>query len=209
MNVKCIPCGMMQANCYIIEDEKDAVIIDPGYIEPEIIDYIKENENKVKYILLTHRHFDHVAAAVTLRKKTGAKIVVHKLDECGLNDAEKSLANMWENDYEYPNSNSRADILVAEGDIISAGNLKFSVIETPGHSEGGVCYISQNLLFTGDTLFCGSIGRTDFFGSNAVDMVKSLKRLKAMPRDMVIYTGHGNSSTIGREIDSNIYLMQV
>lgn len=206
MNVITIPTGTMQANCYIVETENSAVIIDPGFLERDIEKYIAENLDKVKYILLTHRHFDHLNAAVKVRKLTGAKIVINELDEGGLYSDMLSLASMVGTFYGKADPDAHADIYVSEGDTVTVGDMVFTVMETPGHTEGGVCYVCDNVIFSGDTLFKGSIGRTDFPSSSNSDMRKSLDRLCLLPDSMLVYPGHGPKTTIGEEKRSNMFL---
>lgn len=206
MNVITIPNGTMQANCYIVEADNAAVIIDPGYLERQISQYIAENPNKIKFILLTHRHFDHLNAANAVKKMTGAKIVIHELDEGGLYSDLLSLGNMAGGFYGKADPDSHADIYVDEGDTVTATDMVFKVLYTPGHSEGGVCYLCENMLFSGDTLFKGSIGRTDFPSSNNAEMRASLDRLCTLPDDVLVYPGHGPSTTIGHEKQTNMFL---
>ena len=206
MNVITIPTGTMQANCYIVETENSAVIIDPGFLERDIEKYIAENPDKVKYILLTHRHFDHLNAAVKARNLTGAKIVINELDEGGLYSDMLSLSSMVGGIYGKADPDAHADIHVSEGDTVTVGDMVFTVMETPGHTEGGVCYVCDNVIFSGDTLFKGSIGRTDFPSSSNSDMRKSLDRLCLLPDEMVVYPGHGPKTTIGEEKRSNMFL---
>lgn len=206
MNVITIPTGTMQANCYIVETENSAVIIDPGFLESNIEKYIAENPDKVKYILLTHRHFDHINAAVEVRELTGAKIVINQLDEGGLYSDMLSLASMIGGVYGKADPDAHADIYVSEGDTVTVGDMVFTVMQTPGHTEGGVCYFNDEVIFSGDTLFKGSIGRTDFPSSSNSDMRKSLDRLCLLPDEMVVYPGHGPKTTIGEEKRSNMFL---
>ena len=206
MNIITIPTGTMQANCYIVESGEGAVIIDPGYLERQISQYVAENPQKIKFILLTHRHFDHLAAASTLKKMTGAKIVINELDEGGLYSDLLSLGNMAGGFYSKADPDAHADIYVDEGDTVTVGDMVFQVLYTPGHSEGGVCYLLENILFSGDTLFKGSIGRTDFPSSNNAEMRQSLERLCTLPDDTVVYPGHGPATTIIQEKQTNMFL---
>lgn len=207
MNVITIPNGTAQGNCYIAETESAAVVIDPGYIERKLTKYVADNPEKIKYILLTHRHFDHLCAAVSLRKLTGAKIVIHELDECGLYSDMLSLSrSMGGSFYEKADPDAHADIYVDEGSVINAGDMAFTVIHTPGHTEGGVCYLCENAIFSGDTLFKGSIGRTDFPSGNVAEMRASLDRLSRLSDNTVVYPGHGHETTIGEEKASNMFL---
>ncbi len=206
MNVITVPNGTMQANCYIVETDHAAVVIDPGYLEKQITSYVAENPDKIKFILLTHRHFDHLNAANALRKMTGAKIVIHELDEGGLYSDLLSLGSMAGGFYGHADPDAHADVYIDEGDTVTAGEMVFKVLYTPGHSEGGVCYLCENILFSGDTLFKGSIGRTDFPSSNNTEMRESLDRLCTLPDDTIVYPGHGPMTTIGHEKQTNIFL---
>ena len=206
MNVITIPNGTMQANCYIVETDNTAVIIDPGYVEKTLLKYVVENLEKIKYILLSHRHFDHLSGADKLRQMTGAKIVIHELDECGLYSDVLNLSKMAGGFYEKANPDCYADVFVDDGDTVTADDLSFQVIYTPGHTEGGVSYLCENLLFSGDTLFKGSIGRTDFPSSSISEMRISLDRICMLPDSTVVYPGHGEPTTIGTEKKTNNYL---
>lgn len=206
MNIITVPNGTLQANCYIVETDHAAVVIDPGYLEKQLTAYVAENPDKIKFILLTHRHFDHLNAANALRKITGAKIVIHELDEGGLYSDLLSLASMAGGFYGHADPDAHADVYVDEGDTVTAGEMVFSVLYTPGHSEGGVCYLCGNTLFSGDTLFKGSIGRTDFPSSSNQEMRESLDRLCTLPDDTVVYPGHGPMTTIGHEKQTNMFL---
>ena len=205
MNIITIPTGTMQANCYIVETEKAAVIIDPGYLEKDISAYIAKNPEKIKFILLTHRHFDHLNGAMAVKKLTGAKIVINELDEGGLYSDLVSLSNMAGTFYGKADPDAHADIYVDEGDTVTASDIVFKVLYTPGHSEGGVCYLCDNILFSGDTLFKGSIGRTDFPSSDNTQMRASLDRLSQLPDNTVVYPGHGPVTSIGAEKATNMF----
>lgn len=207
MNIITIPNGTAQGNCYIAETESEAAVIDPGYMENRLSAYVTQNAEKIKMILLTHRHFDHLCAAVTLRKATGAKIVIHELDEGGLYSDMLNLSRtMGGSFYEKADPDAKADIYVDDGDTVNVGSMKFKVIHTPGHSEGGVCYLCDNILFSGDTLFKGSIGRTDFPSGNSAEMRDSLNRLCRLPDNTVVYPGHGPVTSIGEEKANNMFL---
>lgn len=206
MNIITIPNGTLQANCYIVETEHAAVVIDPGYMERQLSSYVAENPNKIKFIMLTHRHFDHLAAASALKKLTGAKIVINELDEGGLYSDLLSLGSMAGGFYNKADSDAHADIYVDEGDTVTAADMVFKVLYTPGHSEGGICFLIDNILFSGDTLFKGSIGRTDFPSSNMAEMRQSLDRLCTLPDETIVYPGHGEATTIGQEKATNMFL---
>ncbi len=206
MNILTVPNGTMQANCYIVEGESRSVIIDPGYAEPKLLSYASENKDRITHILLTHRHFDRLNAAALLRRLTGAKIAVSKADECGLYGDEYSLADIAGGYYGTADRNARADIYLNDGDKLTVGELEFSVLHTPGHTEGGVCFLCENALFSGDTLFQGSVGRTDFPTGDPFALKRSLERLATLPDDTVVYPGHGSQTEIGIEKQSNIFM---
>ncbi len=204
MNVTTVPCGLLQANCYLVEGENEALVIDPGYLEDTIVSFATKNSKKIKYILLTHRHFDHLNGAVALRKMTVAPIVIHKDDECGLYSDDDSLTNVCRGFYGFADKNSRADIIVTDNDTLKLNEFDIKVIHTPGHTVGGVCYFINGVLFSGDTLFKGTAGRTDFPGGSLEDIIKSISRLGELFDDStLVYPGHGESTTIGDERFSN------
>lgn len=206
MNILTYSCGALAANCYIIETDTDAVIIDPGFLEKGIVDHINTNPGKIKLIMLTHGHFDHIFAAEKVKNMTGADIVIGQGDELALISDDFNLSSGFGSLYGSIGNNTKNERLVLDGDTLTVGCMEFKVIATPGHSPGGVCYLVENNLFSGDTLFAGSIGRTDFPHSNVSDMLKSLEKLKAFDNDIKVYPGHGESTTIGIEKESNYYL---
>lgn len=189
-------------NCYLIEGERGAVVIDPGYKREAILDFLKENEDKERLILLTHGHFDHIGGAEYLRLETGVKIGIGALDEPALSD---DVLNCAVN-FKRVISPFNADYLYNDGDVISVGDITLKVMHTPGHTVGGVCYLADGVVFTGDTLFKGTIGRDEFPGGDLETLKKSVKRLYTLDEDTVIYAGHGDSSTIGEEKNENPFV---
>ena len=206
MRITTIPCGVLAANCYIVESDTNAVIIDPGFFENEIFDYIEENPQKIKYILLTHGHFDHIFAAEKVQKMTDAKIVIGKGDEKALVNDAFNLSYGFRLPYGEIGTNPKGEITVLDGEVINLDDMSFKVISTPGHSPGGVCYLCEDILFSGDTLFAGSIGRTDFPNSNLSELFVSLNKLKSLNDDINVYPGHGEPTTIGEEKHNNFYM---
>lgn len=199
--------SMMQENSYIYYDEKtlDAVIIDPALCIDREKKFIKDMKLNVKYIILTHSHADHVADAEELKEFTGAEIVANRAEREMLTDADKNLSSQFfEVGVEF-----EADRYVSEGDELKVGEHTFTFIDTPGHTTGGMCVRLGNDLFTGDTLFMGSIGRTDLYGGDYDKMLRSLKKLSKLEENLRIYPGHGPSSTIGAEKQSNYYMKLV
>ncbi len=194
--------GDMFVNCYIIfnEDIKKAVLIDPGGSAEKILHNIEKNRLKITHILLTHGHFDHIGALKELKDATGAKICIHALDAPMLTDPSKNLSFITD----LPVYAPPADILLNDGDIIKTGGMEITVIHTPGHSEGSVCYIIDGALFTGDTLFYMSVGRTDFPGCSFEKLSHSVNNiLGKLDKDYTVYPGHGISSALNEEKSSN------
>jgi glyoxylase-like metal-dependent hydrolase (beta-lactamase superfamily II) len=204
MIIKCIVVGPLDNNCFIIADEntKEALLIDPGDEPDRILDIITENNLKLKYIVCTHAHFDHVGAIPELKNETDAKIVIHS-DELDIyKNTKDQAAVLW--GYEL-DPLPDPDMFISEGDILEIGNIKFETIHTPGHSPGGICLYSEGIVITGDTLFAGSVGRTDLFGGNIEKLKKSFKKLMALPDNTKVLPGHGPQSTIGKERINNFF----
>jgi len=207
MIIKSLSVGPLENNCFIIvnEDTKEALLIDPGDEPDRIIDVINENSFKVKYIVCTHAHFDHVGAVPEIKKETDAKIVIHR-DEVSIYERATDLSALWEFEID---PLPEPDILVLEGDRLVVGGLKFQILHTPGHSPGGICLYGEGIIITGDTLFAGSVGRTDFYGGDVEKLKKSIKRLMALPDEVKIFPGHGPQSTIGYERDNNLFYRSI
>lgn len=195
--------GQLQENCFILFDEnKDAFIVDPGASSEVIIEAIEKNSLNIKYILLTHGHFDHVGAVATLAKKFKAPIYLSKKDRKFLESPREVRASSFGMEIEAAD----VDVFVKDGDEIPFSDSIIKVIETPGHTLGSVCYLFNNYLFAGDTLFNGSIGRTDFPESDHALMIESLKKLKELDDDIYVLSGHGPESQISYEKIANPYL---
>jgi len=197
--------GELATNCYILGDEKTnhGVVIDPGG-DFEIIEArLKKLNLEVKYIILTHGHVDHIGALSQLKKATKAEILIHSKDSAMLYDPNQNLS-IFSGDKII---GSKADRLLEEGHIIQCGEIKLEVLHTPGHTPGGISLLTDKMIFTGDALFCGSIGRTDFPDSSYQELISTIKdKLLSKDDDFVIYPGHGPSSTIGEERRSNPFL---
>ncbi|MCK5286869.1 MAG: MBL fold metallo-hydrolase [Thermodesulfovibrionia bacterium] len=203
MIVNKITVGPLEENCFLISDKetKDAIIIDPGDEPDRIVNLIKKNGLKINVIVCTHAHFDHVSALGDIKKETDAKVLIHK-DDAELYEKVKDQAALWGYDI---NDIPKPDVLLEEGDDIQAGNLTFKVLHTPGHSPGSICLYGEESIFTGDTLFCGSVGRTDFFGGDILQLKESFRRLMGLPEDTKVFSGHGPETTIGQEKQSNFF----
>ncbi len=193
MFVKMFTVGMLGTNCFVVgdKDSGEAVVIDPGFDSEseaqQILDEIERNGLQIKYIVNTHGHPDHNGGNSILKKYSHAPILIHEADAPMLNG-------------------SPADRRLHEGDIIEAGNVKLKVIHTPGHSPGSIALLANNYVFSGDTLFAGSIGRYDLPGASLEELVNSLKRLLTLPDHVRVCPGHGPATTIGEERRTNPFL---
>ena len=191
-------------NCYVVSDETgEGVVIDPGGMAKEILAYIREAKLSIKAVLDTHGHCDHIGANDAIRDATEAPLYIHKEDAAMLSDMRLNLsAFMGFKAFSRPSEH-----LLSEGDKISFGQSELEVIHTPGHTKGGVCFVGDGVAFTGDTLFAGSIGRSDFPGGSEVELIGNIKKkLLALPDETKVYSGHGPSSEIGWERKCNPYL---
>jgi len=179
MQIKCLKVGPLQTNCYLVTNNQGTLIIDPGAESEKILKAL--GDQKVKALVLTHGHYDHVTEAFYLKEKLNCLVMIHKKDEAMMSYS----------------TQVRADKLLKDGDQL----LVLKVIHTPGHSEGSICLYSEKekVLFSGDTLFAGNYGRCDLPGSSQREMENSLKRLLTLPPETKVYPGHGQPTTIGKE----------
>ena len=188
-------------NCYIVQDEisKETMVIDPGAEPDKIIEMLDVLSAKVKYIYLTHCHGDHIGAVNDVKEKKGGKILIHRYDAEGLYNDSISLCSYIGME---PPKELEADSRVDDGDLIHVGNLEFRIIHTPGHTKGGssIYCKKENLLFSGDTIFRGTWGRTDVPTGNFEDVINSItKKLMVLPDETIVYPGHGKSTMIREE----------
>lgn len=203
MLLKSFALGAYETNCYIVADEKslDCAVIDPGADATTILNYLEETKLHCRFLLLTHGHFDHTGAVEELLAETDATLFVHK------SDVGVSVGGDF-----YRFQPPQGVRYYAEGDVISLGSVSFTVMETPGHTPGSVTLLcseadsDDKALFTGDTLFRDSCGRTDFPGSSAEDILRSLKRLASLPGNYEVYPGHGLFSNLDRERSVNFFV---
>ncbi|CUP85630.1 metallo-beta-lactamase family protein [Clostridium paraputrificum] len=198
MIIKAIPAGIYDANCYIVMDEKtkNAVVLDPGGDGEMLERAIKDMKANVKSILLTHGHMDHVGGVEYLSDKLNVPFYISKIDE-----------EYMEKDNYVFGSIRNANGYLEDGNALSFGSLNIKVIATPGHTKGGLCFLIEDKLFTGDTLFQGSIGRTDFIGGSFPEIIDSIKtKLLPLGDEIEVYPGHGPKSSIGYEKGYNMYL---
>ncbi len=196
MLIKTLPVGLYEANCYIVTDETtlECAVIDPGDESNTILDYLEDRKLKPKYIFLTHGHFDHTMAAQAVKDDTGATLCMHRAD------ADVNIAGTAR--FTPPDDT----VWYQEGDTFTVGSLTFQVIETPGHTPGGVCLLCEDAIFTGDTLFRESMGRCDLPGGDMPTLLRSLRRLAELPGNYEVYPGHMDSTTMERERLFNYYL---
>ncbi len=200
MIIKKLAVGPLMANCFIIGCEKtrEAVVIDPGDEEDRILDALEDM--KVKFIINTHGHFDHVGGNKKLKEATGAPVLIHSLDAPMLNTLSSDAAIFGLSIENSP----PADQMLEDGDTISFGTVNLEVIHTPGHSPGGIALYADGNLFAGDTLFAGSIGRSDLPGGDYNTLISSIKnKLYGLDDDIIVFPGHGPETTIGHEKKNN------
>ena len=196
MNIKTIPVGQLETNCYVVVNEETlaCVVIDPGDESNAIMDYIESNRLRCEAIMLTHGHFDHVGAVNEILEQTGCALYINPRDE-GYEVGKSGMK------FKMPEGGKYYD----DGDIIVEAGLEFKVLATPGHTPGSVCLISGRALFTGDTLFRGSCGRADLPGGSMREEMRSLKKICELEGDYEVYPGHMDSSSLERERRFNHY----
>ena len=204
MNIIKLTLGELAANCYIVEaPDKTAVVIDPGAEAEVIAEELESRGLDLQKILLTHGHFDHMGAAKELKDRYGAQVYISAQDEELLPDREKSVAFFLPYEPFHP---VEADVRVKDGDVISQGSMKIKVMSTPGHTAGSVCFIIDDCMFTGDTLFRRSVGRTDLYSGNVKEQGESLKKLAALTQNYRLYCGHGEDTDLETEIKTNPFI---
>jgi len=211
MKIKGLVVGPLQANCYLLWDKPggSVAIIDPGGDPEEIISVIEEHNLKPVVLINTHGHIDHIAANRTIKERYDIPLLIHTADAACLTDSNLNLSALGFGRLDSP----PADRELQDGDEIPVGEIRLKVISTPGHSPGGICLLisrsdQPDVIITGDTLFAGGVGRTDFPGGSMHQLMASIKdRLLAFPDQTIILPGHGPHSTIGEERDSNPFLI--
>ncbi|MCX7920269.1 MAG: MBL fold metallo-hydrolase [bacterium] len=203
-----VPVGILQANCYIIGCKKSnrAAIVDPGGTPDLILNIVKKYHLRVEYIFNTHGHFDHISANRPVKQVTDAKLLIHRADADWLVNPlqPEELFGSVEID------SVPADEYLHDGDCYYIGQIELKVIHTPGHSKGSVCFLLSDRILTGDTLFCGSVGRTDLPGGSEPELYDSIRtKLLSLPDDLLVFPGHGPATTIQVEKESNPFLIRI
>ncbi len=197
--------GILQNNCYLLTEEEsgESALVDCAVYDERMQAFVRGRN--LKYLLLTHGHFDHIGGAAALRAATGARVIVQGADAPMLASGTKNLGAY----FRIPCDAVPCDGTVHGGDILRLGKTPITVIETPGHSPGSCCYLCENALFSGDTLMCRSIGRTDFPGGDKAAMESSLAKLrvlgKGVKEPILVYPGHGDRTTLAAELLENPY----
>lgn len=204
MLIKRLVVGELATNCYLLgcEGTGKAAIVDPGADGRTILEELALGGWQLDKIILTHGHYDHFGAASVILAQRRVPVAIGKLDAAALHDPNFNLAGLLG---EAPGK-VEAELLLEEGDSVEVGNLQFQVLHTPGHTPGGICLQGEGVLLTGDTLFRGSIGRTDFPGGSPSQINQSLERFRTLPGELQVLPGHGPTSTIAGELLDNPFL---
>ncbi len=206
MKIYGVVVGDFQTNCYVVAaDSGRAAVIDAGNEPDRIAEIIEKHSLTVDTFLLTHSHFDHIMAVNELKKRFGGRVAICEADNFMLTEPKSIYTGNF-----MPVTDAlkiQADILLHDGDIIDIDELSFKTISTPGHTPGSCCFLCGDNLFTGDTLFAGSIGRTDLFGGNFSTLFRSLDKLKAIKADCRVFPGHGETTTLNTEKAENPFMV--
>jgi len=202
MNIQTLSVGQLGTNCYVVSNDNIAVVIDPGDEADRILKAV--GDNTLAAVLLTHAHFDHMGALSALVERTGAPVYCHAEEAVAMTDGVRNLSGL----FGIPLRTVSTFSTLKEGDAVTFGDMTFTVLHTPGHTKGSCCYLSEKTLFSGDTLFCESVGRTDFPGGDVHAMRASLRRLLDMDGDIRVLPGHDCPSTIAHEAQYNPYVGQ-
>jgi len=202
--LKTFTVGLMEANCYILYnlDKRGGLIIDPGGEASRLIKFIKQEKISIRYIINTHGHPDHIGANREVKEHTKAPILIHQYDAPMLLKSQSILPSI----FLLQHSSPPADTFIKDGDLIECAGMRLKVLHTPGHTPGGISLLTNESIFTGDTLFSGSIGRFDLPGSSQQILLNSIKKILSLDENLTIYPGHGPSTTVGQELHSNPFI---
>ena len=190
------------SNCYILISGKSAAVVDPSASTRDIVRFAEQKGAIIEMILLTHGHFDHVTSLDELRDATHAQAYIHKDDNEMLSDGDKNAHAVF---FGYTKKWRDAEVLLQDGDTITLGEERIKVISTPGHSKGSICLFCGDKLITGDTLFANGYGRYDLHGGDARALSASLSSLRSLDPNLIVYPGHGSTSTLGHALDNILY----
>ena len=202
MRIQTIYIALLSENCYVLETENSAIVVDPGGVTPALKEAIERIKGKNTLVLLTHCHFDHIAGAEKAAEMLGAKIAIGEQEADALLDDDITLCTR----FHLPENKRKADITLADGEEYTVGDITFKVLHTPGHTEGSCCYLFGDVLVSGDTLFEQNVGRTDLKAGDPEKMRNSLARLSKLPDNTRVLSGHGGATTIGQEKQNNVYM---
>lgn len=203
MEIKTLKLGDIGVNCYLLSADNAAVVIDAGFKSDDVLRFLKSAKDKERLIILTHAHYDHIGYALELSRETDTKIAIGKFDNDALSNPYINLSVLFRDNLEP----FTADLLLKDGDEFSVGDINFKTVHTAGHTVGGISLLCGDILFSGDTLFRQSIGRTDFLGGNFGEIEKSVKMLYSiLPESTRVLPGHGEETTIGFEKKNNPYI---
>ncbi|RKX22046.1 MAG: MBL fold metallo-hydrolase [Candidatus Zixiibacteriota bacterium] len=207
MKISTIVVGPFAVNCYLLwDDNGEGVIVDPGAEKDKIIETVNKAGFSPKAILLTHGHGDHIAAVADIKVKYNIPLYIGNGEEDLLKNPSANVSAYFDEPIIAPD----ADYLLEDKQIVKFGSIEFQILSTPGHSPAGICYLNEkeNLLFTGDTLFAGSIGRTDFPGCSTEKLLSSIReKILVLPDGIICFPGHGSHTTVGTERNSNPFLV--
>ncbi len=203
MEIKVLTTPNYGTNCYLLQNGNNAAVIDPGEVTPKLLEFAEGQKDKPnKLIVLTHCHFDHIGGVEAVKEIWGSKVVISKDEAEGLIDNRINLSGYWTDEA----ISIVPDITVSDGDELKLGEETLKVIWAPGHTKGSVCYLLQDILFSGDTLFKMSIGRTDLPTADFNSLITSLDKLKNLSPEIRVLPGHGGKTTIGFEMQNNPYM---
>jgi len=206
IRVKKIISGILKENCYVVYDceSLQAVIIDPGEDGEEVIYEIEKDKLKPEMLVNTHGHYDHVASDDQIRSEFKIPLAVHKYELEMLADSCKNASNL----FGFPKTVKEPEIVLEDYQKVKLSFTTFKVVHTPGHTKGSICLLFKDFLITGDTLFAGTIGRTDLVGGDYEKILDSLSKIKKLDSRLIIYPGHGSRSTLANELRHNPYLIE-
>ncbi|HUW22489.1 MAG TPA: MBL fold metallo-hydrolase [bacterium] len=202
--LKIFTVGPMEANCYILynPDKREGLIIDPGAEGSHLIKFIKQEKISINYIINTHGHPDHIGANRKIKEHTNAPILIHQYDAPMLAKSGSVLSLI----FPVESSSPPADTFIKDGDLIECAGMKLKVLHTPGHTPGGISLLIDDSIFTGDTLFSGSIGRSDLPGGSPEVLLNSIKKILSLDENLIVYPGHGPATTVSQELHSNPFI---